>query len=254
MPSAKRKGSWSPERWSPSEQRGGRLGKNPTMTRRDEAKDRELWSEDLNWFLNMRDADCGVRSNLASVVASIERGGVGGSGAYDKYHRGQVDVGPSVSHTAFSRDRKMRRRWLALDGRDRDLFAWHYTGHARVENRNAKAEPMRSRWPLGVDSQLGMLAGACWYQAQLDGTVPLLLDACEFRRKSLIDKALEVSAREVRQAHRRYYAIVEAEKPEERPSTYASEFAADAMGDSRSLSEALWFGSVGMREIRGDED
>lgn len=224
------------------------------MTRRNEAKDRELWSEDLNWWLNMRDADCGVRSNLASVVATIERGGGAGGGDVDRYHRGQVEVGPSVSHTAFARDRKMRRRWQGLEMADQALFAWHYTGHARVENRNAKGEPMRSRWPLGVDSQLGMLAGSCWYRAVLRSQVPMLLDACEFGRKEIINPALKDAEEEVRSAHRRYYAIVEAEAPEDPNSEYASAFAADAVGEARGMSEALWFGSVGLRQIRGEED
>jgi hypothetical protein len=189
----------SPELVSEMRVRGGKF----------DATDRELWSHELDWWLNCRDAACGYRSSFAAQVAAIERGNatsssaIGDDGLYvQPYHDGQVGIGP-VREAAFAIDRKMVRRWRWLAQQTRDVLFAHYTGACPVE---VKGRLGRSRWALGIEARLGRLAGVAVLLSRGEKLAKVLA-ACE-RGDDEALKGLRARAdTAIRTAHAAYYEI-----------------------------------------------
>ena len=155
----------------------------------------------LEWYLTARDADCGVRSTFASQVAAIE-GHRGTPGQGERFQHEQVEF--RTQQTAFAKDRIMRRRWAALDPYTRDVLAAHYTGSARVRTDNGY-----SRFPRGFEAHLGKFSGVALYLADLDGSLPALIKACESGKDSLIKPFRARAEEAVRAAHAAYYLIAD---------------------------------------------
>lgn len=212
-------------------------------------EDPELWDERLNWLLNHRDADCGFRSNMGAVVAAVERGNASIGGSPDKYDGRQTEVGPSASG-AFTRDRSLWRKWLRLDNDSKDVICWHYTGSAQTGL--ASGERSAGRWPLHVESQLDNLAGVAWQQAIQENRAALLLDACEFRRTTLLDPIRQAAEKRVREAHRAWCLVADQDEPDE-PGEYASD-AASAEFDAARVASYDAYMNRKDPEIQKDSD
>lgn len=193
-------------------------GSGQAPARQFTSKDPELYSHELDWWLNCRDAACGFRSSMSGTVATIERGGhSGGGGSTDAagsyihpYHDGQTSFGKGQS-VAFARDRKMRRRWQHLSDRAQTVFAVHYTGAWPSGSNDSDA---RQRWPLGVESRLGQMAAVTLYLAAerdigLEGrpTIARVLKACEKGNDAGLRAWKVLAEKEIRIAHRSYYEV-----------------------------------------------
>ena len=204
--------------------------------------DAELYSPDLDWFLTQRDAACGHSSSFGGFLATMERGG--GEGAKrditSPYRDDQAGLGPA-REGAFARDRLMAVRWARLGRRARDILSAPYLGSApvltgvwtcevhgqfqpiagRLEkcpsqpasarfDRRCRVYSARRRFPAGVEARMGLLAGVAFFLAAEQGAIGDFLKAAE-RAPEQIASWRAQSEREVRCAHRAYYAAVTAE-------------------------------------------
>ncbi len=177
-----------------------------------DATDRELWSHELDWWLNCRDADCGYRSSFAAQVAAIERGGAGGQTPLDAsgsfvhpYHDGQVGL-HKASRGMFARDRRMRVRWQALQPRAQGVHVVHYQ---RLIPPGARTGDRRQRYPAGVESRLSVFASVALYQAGVK--LEKLLAACARGDDEFIKEHRRDAEASIREAHREYLALTDDE-------------------------------------------
>lgn len=171
--------------------------------------DRELWSNDIEWYLTQRDAACGVRSSLGGQVATIERG-VSASGApnSDPYDDGQVGLGPA-QRKAFARDREMRKRWHRLPESARAVLRVHYGALAPSD----PATTPLIRWSVELgpailrraEGQLGKLVRVTLWLGKESGK---LTEWAKAWGNGSSAKASTVRAeRTIRDAHRAYYRV-----------------------------------------------
>lgn len=174
--------------------------------------DRETWSTELDWWLNCRDAACGVQSSFASQVAAIERGGAGGGGVLGEdgsYVHPYNDQQASFrGQRAFAMDRRMRVRWTALSASDRGFLFVHYTG---AFPSGANGQQGRQRWPKGVEARLGEFAGVALFLALQEGKLQRVLKACEKGDDKALVGLLRRAESTVRTVHRSYYALTDQE-------------------------------------------
>lgn len=176
--------------------------------------DRETWSPELDWYLNCRDAACGVQSSFASQIAAIERGGGGGGGTLGEdgsyvhpYNDQQVST---VKHgaRAFAMDRRMRVRWIALDPESRSILFVHYTG---AFPSGGKGSTSRQRWPKGAEARLGEFAGVALFLALREEKLERVLKACEKGDDKALAGITGRAQQAVRKAHRAYLALTDEE-------------------------------------------
>jgi hypothetical protein len=177
--------------------------------------DRETWSPELDWYLNCRDAACGVQSSFSSQIAAIERGGAGGGGALGEdgsfvhpYNDQQVS-NVKYGARAFAMDRRMRVRWAALAINWKSALFVHYTG-AFPSGGNG-GQQGRQRWPKGVEARLGEFAGAALFMALQEGKLQRVLKACEKGDDKALVGLLKRAEAGIRDAHRAYYALTDQE-------------------------------------------
>lgn len=187
--------------------------KGDHMSENNKVRDREIWSTELDWYLNCRDAACGVQSSFAAQVAAIERGGGGGGGVLGEdgsyvhpYNDAQVS-NVKFGSRAFAMDRRMRIRWNALDTESKTILFIHYTGSFPEE---VKGQKSRERWPKGVDARLGKLAGVALFQS-LGERFEKVLKACSKGDDKALKGTLKRAEDAVRIAHRFYYALTDKE-------------------------------------------
>ncbi len=179
--------------------------------------DSELYSFEIDWWLNCRDALCGVRSSFGGQVAAIESGGsrhanLDRSGSY-KHPFEDYQVIDTKHERAFGMDRRLRRRWILL----REYDVGNGTQHERVHLAHYTAAwpsegdgEGRQKWPKGVEARLAQFAG-----------VAIMLTPQEKRGKLYMacqkgdDKALQEPRRRaeaaIRLAHCAYHEIADTE-------------------------------------------
>ncbi|MBA2724271.1 MAG: hypothetical protein H0U56_15565 [Methylibium sp.] len=175
--------------------------------------DPELWCSALDWWLNSRDAACGVRSGMGGQIAQLERGGAGGGSDIDlagsyvhPYHDGQVSFRGQTR--AVAKDRRIRLEWQRIPSVQQRVLVAHYA---------------HGRWPIGTqalsllertvgDREGVFMPGAALWLAQADGTLGELLDACQRKPTApVIGKARANATAAVRAAHRAYYEAAKGE-------------------------------------------
>lgn len=198
--------------------------------------DDEVYSPELAWYLQSRDAACGVRSSLGGQIEAIGRGGGGGVPTSDLYNESQSDLRSSPkpgSRGRFFRDRVMLSRWKLLDRKTQEVLVAHYvlseTESADPEHewRPGDHPPWlrysadystvrygveltpRTKFPKGVDARLSQLAGVAMYLLASD---PLekarVLKACEKGNDKALAGIKRRAESAIRSAHRAYYAVV----------------------------------------------
>lgn len=158
-------------------------------------KDPLLWDQDLDWYLNCSDSAIGYRSSFASLVARIE--GQGSSGENLANERLLQLTSSYTYGSPLAKIRSLRPRWASLDSHTRDVLSSHYTLTSKVD----EATGFR-RFPRGVESRLGQLAGVALYLAQLSGTLKALLIDCERQRGPTLEDAKGNALEVIRAAHK----------------------------------------------------
>ena len=207
-----------------------------------------MYSAEVDWFLTMRDAECGYRSSLAGQIRTIERGfGVPTS---DRYNEAQCELGPSA-HSAFARDRRMTRRWRLLSRHTQAVFIAYYLASCPEE-----CEPYRDvetgdechsrrRFPLGVEPAFGQLAGVVLYLADPTTRQQLTKAAkasaekkFENRHDGKAEAAIKRATAEVRSAHQEYLELCMAETERSEPEPILSWVPPDLNEELRELGSA----------------
>jgi hypothetical protein len=98
--------------------------------------DRELWSEDLAWFLLQGDAALGAKGTLGSVVSVVQHGGVSGCTGSSSAHDAMIDriggdlVDQRASGNHVVRHGRLAKCWHALPIEHRRVLVAHYVGTA----------------------------------------------------------------------------------------------------------------------------
>jgi len=179
-------------------------------------RDRETWSTEIDWYLNCRDAACGVASSFASQIAAIERGGAGGTGSVGDdgnyiHPYNDTQVGMRNGQRAFAMDRRMRIRWMALDSESKAILYVHYTG---AFPSGGKGQGGRQRWPKGVEARLGEFAGAALFLALREGKLEKVLKACEKGDDVALKGITRRAEAAIRSAHAAYYTLTDNEARE----------------------------------------
>jgi hypothetical protein len=186
---------------------------------RDETNDRELYNFELDWWLNCRDAMCGVKSSFGGQIAVIESGGehaqnLDEAGCY-RHPFNDSQVIDTKHERAFGMDRRLRRRWILLRESDvgngtqheRVLLA-HYTASCPSETNGDG----RQKWPKGVESRLAQWAGVAIMLTPVEKNKRVkLLMACQRGDDAAIQEARNRAERAVRAAHVAYLDIVRVE-------------------------------------------
>lgn len=198
--------------------------------------DDEVYSPELAWYLQSRDAACGVRSSLGGQIEAIGRGGGPGSATTDLYNESQSDLRSSPkpgSRGRFFRDRVMLSRWKLLDRKTQEVLVAHYvvsepsptdTEHEWKQGEHppwlrysadlttvhyAVEFTPRGKFARGVDARLSQLAGVAMFLLASD---PLekarILKACEKGNDKALGGIKRRAESAIRAAHRAYYAVV----------------------------------------------
>jgi len=178
------------------------------------ARQSELWSADLDWYLTCRDSACGVRSGLGATIATIERGvSTGSAPNTDPYHDGQVGLGPAQER-AFGKDHRMRERWQQLDEVHRVILRSHYGERAPCDPQTSEPPPFAAR--LGAEAwtrangQLGALTRVTLLLSPeaIPGWTKAWLKGASARG---VDGAMRRAEAAIREAHAAWYALAERE-------------------------------------------
>lgn len=130
------------------------------------ALDRELFCSQLQRLLLSTAAELGQRSNHAQVVATIERGGVGG-GAID--NDGAMVERLNRNRHVARQVRELEQRWRLLSAKHQALALAHYVGTLRAHPTIRTVFGPSSSDPA---AQQGSLAGVVlyrWQQRQAKG-------------------------------------------------------------------------------------
>lgn len=161
-------------------------------------KDPLLWDADLEWYLCCSDSAIGYRSSFASQVAQIE--GQGSSGENLANERLVALTSVYMSGSPLAKIRALRPRWAALDAYTRDVLSAHYTLTSKVD----EATGFR-RFPRGVESKLGQLAGVALFLAMTAGTLKALLLDCERQKGPTLADAKVDATEAIRRAHQHWH-------------------------------------------------
>ena len=190
------------------------------------------YSADIDWYLTQSDAALGIRSSLATLMASLERNGAVVTPNKDPYNDLQLGWGETWKRGlegTFEKHRRLHRLWLKLEPEHQRVLSVHYLGSMLTQHQQKDEEtqeepesrftlhdkrPPRAKkrrhkyhwakWPVGVEGQLGQCAGVALMLAESQGRLKATLKLCAAGKKKDLAGLVKRAEAAIEAAHRAF--------------------------------------------------